>query len=274
MSSVYKYFPPDRKSFLEDFLIRFSPRVELNDTFECLPAFTLADLEKIAAHVRESIERRHNADDAPEDIREIANEIMEIKKKKALERYDSLDKVRSACYDIAGSNINSGLGILSLSRRWNSSLMWSHYTSSYSGFCVGFNSLHDYFKGDGSSLGNRSKLLSVRYSEKRVVVPPGDFTEEDIRDILLTKSKDWEYEQEERLISSLFLATQRKHKEPYPIDLFKLPSDAVTEIIVGSRMDSKILEFVKTASSALNVKLYQTKASEMTFDIDRIEIEI
>ena len=35
---LFKYLPPERKTFFTDFLLRFTQPSDLNDPFECLPA--------------------------------------------------------------------------------------------------------------------------------------------------------------------------------------------------------------------------------------------
>ena len=46
MSPVYKYLPPDRKTYLDDELLRFTQPGALNDPFECIPIVPKVDPEK------------------------------------------------------------------------------------------------------------------------------------------------------------------------------------------------------------------------------------
>jgi len=46
MSFIYKYIPPERKTYLSDSLLRFTPPSALNDPFECLPGITDEGVEE------------------------------------------------------------------------------------------------------------------------------------------------------------------------------------------------------------------------------------
>ena len=37
MNLYYKYLPPERLSYLDDELLRYTQPIDLNDPFECLP---------------------------------------------------------------------------------------------------------------------------------------------------------------------------------------------------------------------------------------------
>ena len=50
--------------------------------------------------------------------------------------------------------------------------MWSHYTKSHKGFCIGFDSNDEYFTNFLSSDREKSKtIMDVVYSDKRVKIP-------------------------------------------------------------------------------------------------------
>lgn len=274
MSSVYKYLPLDRIGFLTDSLIRFTPPADLNDPYECLPAFTESRLQDLSDSLKRRLDELLEPPSGSEESKAFARKVFEPMKKEALGKFDTFEKLMGLSYDAALKNINAGLGILSLSRRWNSALMWSHYTSSYTGFCIGFHRGHQYFNGFKSESGDRSRLMPVQYSDKRYYLPDTDLSDTDIDNILLAKSSDWDYEQEERMISVLHLATKRVEKSPYPIDLFEIPSDAISEIIVGSRASEELMEKARLAANRLNVKLYKTQTSISSYDVERVEIAL
>lgn len=204
--------------------------------------------------------------------RKIAKEELSKHKKRLVESFNTLDKMREHYYRVTNENINSRLGILSLSRRWNSALMWSHYTSSYAGYCVGFNRDHKFFEAYDTDRGDRSELLAVRYGQDRAILPGGKLSDDDVSNVLLRKSTDWSYEEEERLVAVLELSTKRIEASPYPYHLFEVPSDAISEIIVGQRSDPELIKKAKLAAKQLQVPLYKTKVSDSSFDVERFEI--
>jgi hypothetical protein len=228
----------------------------------------------LSASLINKIDKNFELPDGSEQEREIVRQIFEPMKQQALSKFDTFEKLMAISYEVALRGINSGIGILSLSGRWNSALMWSHYTYSYAGFCVGFNRSHDYFKGLESGTGNRSCLMPVKYCEDRFFLPDENLSDEDVDNILLTKSVDWDYEKEERMISVLHIANKRNEKSPYPVDLFEIPSEAISEIIVGGRASEELIEKARSRAQDLNVKLYKTRTSFASFDVEKVEIQV
>jgi hypothetical protein len=146
--------------------------------------------------------------------------------------------------------------------------MWSHYTKIYSGFCVGFDRKHRYFEGKKTDKGHMHELTAVNYSDSRIIIPEKK-SESDGFDVFLTKSCDWSYEEEERLLSTVSLADEKIEKKPYPIHLFKIPFEVIKEIIVGHKADDLTKKKAIEAATRLNVPCYVTKISRTTFDVER-----
>jgi len=271
MASIFKYLPPDRSSFLVDGLIRFTPPGALNDPYECLPALP-DDLEQLALiKLRQSIidDLKPSSIDDRNTRRAKAAQL-----KSAMKRLDSNLKknpgfFRDEFYRHTSSRLDNNLGILSLSRRWNSALMWSHYTSSYAGFCVGFNKDHLFFEGVPDTKGERFPLSAVRYSEHRTLIREQRLGHDESINVLLTKSIDWSYEEEERLVSFLDVADVTKKFAPFNVHLFKVPFQAIDELIVGHRASDEVREQIISASKRLGVPAYETKISSSSFDVEK-----
>lgn len=268
---VYKYLSPERIGFLSDGLVRFTPPGELNDPFECLPALpeNLARdaVKRIRQRIEESFEFQGGDD-------RNARRLKQTQCKRALANFDAKIKreptyFRDEFFKTSGDRINKGLGVLSLSSRWNSALMWSHYTSSYQGFCVGFDKEHDFFRGVPDKSGDRQPISAVVYSRERILIKGDKLDKGDPDRLLFTKSKDWEYEQEERMLAFFEFANKTIPQKPYPISLFKIPDDAIVEIIIGSRASKDLRDFVFEAADRLRAPVYETKVSDMSFDVER-----
>ena len=136
------------------------------------------------------------------------------------------------------------LGVLSLSERWDSLLMWSHYADSHRGFAIGLSTSHGFFaKRDPRNIlvpavgpmgqecyqYNRVPPLSkVFYTDqranlqRRTIVDVILTTGKEIYDYasFLLKGTDWSYEREWRLFRRLLnecdgdrLSVQRKGKK-------------------------------------------------------------
>lgn len=267
---VYKYMDSSRVSFLSDGLIRFSQPGALNDPYECLPAFPDDLLQRGTQMLRESLMSQHEikSGDSRNERR--------IKKEKIKSVSRAVDKLikenpaflRDQYVKLVNNHMNGGFGILSLSRRWNSALMWSHYTSAYTGFCVGFNTGHAFFEGVPDSKGEKLPLRAVLYSETRTQVQEDRDEEVAIKSVL-TKSLDWAYEEEERLIAFLSAAQEIKKCPPYDVYLYKVPFEAFSELVVGHRASNEIKKEVVSASKKLKIPVYETKISDVTFDVER-----
>lgn len=271
---VYKYMGQNRRKFLDNGLIRFTQPPALNDPYECLAAFP--DLSpdeqagRIMAGALEQIDLRES--DSGEVRQQKVSQIeLAYARLKAI-RLENPNFFRDLSDQVNGAKVNGQLGILSLSRRWNSALMWSHYTDSYKGFCVGFDRSHEFFTEvmNGGDL-QRTGLLPVRYDTLRTIVPQR-IEDADGLNIFLTKSIDWAYEEEDRLLALLKLADIKNDEKPHPVYLFKIPFQAISEIILGHNAPEDLRVDILAAGDRLGVPVYKTQISRLTFDIDRTPI--
>ena len=111
------------------------------------------------------------------------------------------------------------LGVVCLSEVDDSLLMWSHYADSHHGFCIEFE------RDEHNDLGNSEQCLPVVYQKEFPA-----FTLDEIEDkkatarILTTKSEEWAYEKEWRMITKK------------DISMIQLPGK-ITGVIFGSRME-------------------------------------
>jgi hypothetical protein len=173
------------------------------------------------------------------------------------------------------ANIDAKLGVLSLSRRWNSSLMWAHYTSSHTGFCVGFDRNHEFFQQT-----KRRKVTGeffcapVHYSSNRPSIEFRPVAPSDAFAFLLTKSSDWKYEEEERAITLLTLADKTLGVSPLPVALFRIPSDAIVEVIVGLRAPADLIERASAFCATQRIPLYRASISESAYDFERERVAV
>ncbi len=79
-------------------------------------------------------------------------------------------------------------GMLCFSRGWRNPLLWSHYADRHGGMVLGFDV-------------NDVSLKYVKYVTERPVFTNID--ERTVQDLLFTKFKDWQYEQETRVFTRL-----------------------------------------------------------------------
>ena len=135
--------------------------------------------------------------------------------------------------------------IYCLTPKSTSTLMWSHYAGKHHGICLEFSTANMLF----------SKAGEVRYLKEYPRWVPCDVNDQPgrVMELILTKSSDWCYEKEYRLISidpppsSSFL---QLHGE-----FFRLPDGALKSIIMGCEADHKnIAALVKELAPTLPIK--------------------
>ncbi len=265
---TYKYLPPERISYLEDELLRFTPPIELNDPFECIPSITIEDATLVfKAVLDERIEEVNNNQaltraERRAYLRQIAHD-----RKKNLYH---VERTKKYFYERAKEKLNSNIGIFSLSKRWDSTLMWSHYCNSHKGFCVGFDKQNEFFKG-GDSKGRNINIRDVIYSNDRIKVPVGKGKQIDF-DVMYVKSKDWAYEEEERVLAKFDLALRKIDAPPFHVYLFKVSHTIITEIIIGANASDELRKTVTDFCSKKEICCFQSVVSETKFDMMRLKI--
>ena len=218
---VYKYVTAKRINVLKDARIRFTQPAALNDPFEFLPCmkrFEEKHLRRLQTHIEEL--------GVPTDAQ-----------KAFLQHFVKANRVNLPFV------LSHAFAMLCVSKVADNLLMWSHYASSHTGFVIGFDRRHPFFAPGNMSLHG---LREVKYSRKRFVLPPEGFlglSEPEMQlaneQFLFTKSEDWKYEQEMRLVAMPTRADKTVATEREPILLFNFPKDAVYEVILGARMQQK-----------------------------------
>ncbi|MFG6244988.1 DUF2971 domain-containing protein [Vibrio diabolicus] len=272
MSYIYKYLPPERKSYLIDGLLRFTPPSDLNDPYECLPALPVELEQSTFNHVKKEILTPPTHRNGMSRIeRRLADKKYKKHAQKVMKEIN-MDPtfISKKFYADAKAKMDANIGILSLSRRWDSALMWSHYATSHSGICIGFNREHDFFKQGNDKNDNGNFIFKpVTYSEQRSLVPGSRLNKSQSISVLCTKSLDWQYEQEERAIALLSDATKTIKTEQLKLSLFNVPHESIAEIIIGMRVSEDIKKLAKELAKKLSVPLYKTQISRQSFDVER-----
>jgi len=141
----------------------------------------------------------------------------------------------------------------------DSTLMWSHYAANHSGICLEFDVDNPLFRN----------ARPVRYRSTYPEWALHDI-EENILELVLTKSMDWAYEREFRLIASQLTGPLKLHG-----DFLLLPSGALTCVIIGCEADDKavasIIKIVREHSESLPIKRAVRAPDRYKLIIERAE---
>jgi len=243
---LYKYFRPYKDGTIEGkivqdllarLLVRFTQPSQFNDPFDCLPRIRGYEnplyineiLQKEAAEFRKT---RHFDELSVEDRVRAEASLSDAVKQKVEEHSSNPGKVEDVLLASMNRRLSEAIGILCLSERPDSVLMWSHYADQHSGLAVGFDTDTDFFAKRHHEPPQIGELRKVTYSATRptVVVPYTD--ESPDVDIFFTKNCEWTYEREWRMLRFL----KDAHSQPKPaIYLFPIPPKSIREVIFGSR---------------------------------------
>jgi hypothetical protein len=138
-------------------------------------------------------------------------------------------------------------------------LLWSHYANAHEGFCLEFDASTDIFGG----------AFRVAYQDE---YPSLDIADDDdwalLKASILTKSSDWSYEEEYRLVSAepgndeLLSVSNKK---------FVFPPNLLTAVIFGAQMEAKDRkQLIKWADQGETSPTYR----EATLSATKYELEI
>jgi hypothetical protein len=245
-SSVYKYLLPDRAAgLLDKLLIRFSQASVLNDALEFKPLLkgmgTRADVE---AGVRERLKAKH-----PESLAQVASLLPPDKAEKLIaEVVSDYADVVEANYDRSVKEVyrrlDQNFGVLSLSEIPTSPLMWSHYADGGRGLLIEFDPQHPWFWTKRNDSDSFRHLRKVKYEER----VPAYFLNLPDDVALYSKSVEWSYEKEWRIIHNFNEATVITGKDAYDTDvlLFAVPPSCIRGVIIGYKATKDSVDQVKS----------------------------
>lgn len=168
------------------------------------------------------------------------------------------------CHDIAireiREELDKSIGILCLSKRNNSHLMWAHYANNYSGVVLEFDKEHEFFEG----------LMDVEYREKRLKINFDYFInrEKEIPlSALFVKPKVWEYENEVRIVRNLNALKKIKNSRgKLPIYLDDIPMECIKSVTLGERTPTREAKDIYNKIKNTNIELKLAAISMRGYD--------
>ena len=113
-----------------------------------------------------------------------------------------------------------------MSKNSSSLLMWSHYADRHKGAIIEFDASHEFFDGkfDVEYRGHRPIKDIGGYVDDETPIPIAE---------LCVKPKDWEYEDEVRVVRNSSDCKCVGEADGFPIYTRKLPTDCLKSVILG-----------------------------------------
>lgn len=235
----------------------FSDLGKMNDPFEgVLPFQDLSELsDQEIVNVNIDIQKYHNPN-MPSEIEEMLRahfdkSVASIRENRQDENF--LKKIQSLATEMVYNNF----GILSLSCNPLNYLMWSHYSNSHTGFCIGFD-LHKLTKYITPAI-----PAVINYADQKPIFKVGDFGSEYVTKYLGTKGMLWGYEEEVRIIKREVINSSLIYG-----------ADAIHSLFLGYKItesyQKEVLDFIN--SSNLRCPVYKVQPSRSHYRLEGVKI--
>jgi hypothetical protein len=176
---------------------------------------------------------------------------------------NELPQLQNEYNSLYSQGVDNFYGVLSLSERWDSILMWSHYGDFHKGYCVGFR--EEKLRNSIFATGGR-----VMYPKDNKFPEISPLEQDEAKVMVIqthAKSTEWSYEKEYRLAKLFYpkIATTADRIQ-------KIPDNFFAEIIIGINASPQTkAELIQIARSK-NIKIYQIAKIPFKFELTRIEL--
>ncbi|WP_346308727.1 DUF2971 domain-containing protein [Limnohabitans sp.] len=295
---LYKYMSANRITFFDDWLIRFTQPIALNDPFEMRPHIagygTPEEVHEIATRRWEEHVRKQYAAIVRKSIGQ--GEPMKFDTFRADMEHTRASQIENALLQAPGHNavmaekinelVNKSIGVLSLCEHYDSLLMWPHYGDNHRGFVIELDASSSFFhrtappehvnadkEESASFTAEYGRLRPIQYLTDRpsAVVTGLSF------DTLLVKGEDWEYEGEWRMLMPLEYAdlNNLSLQQGLPVCLFAVPPSSVKAILLGCNSSKELLDQVlklRANPETQHIRIAKAHVDQKHFRLNFVEV--
>lgn len=281
-SRIFKYVGPERIDVIKCLKIRFTQPSCCNDPFEAQTCIDGLEDETLLRDQMERTDRQHYRTYVLRYGAK-ASSFETFKKRFGLD-YDAAVKAVRA--DSSGTRQRAAeatrtfwdsLGLLSLTATENNLLMWAHYTDGHKGMVLEFNPEHPFLNPPDCEHPNPSeKEQDIQFGEMTPVgyssIRPRRRLGESFRIIdFFTKSPDWNYEQEWRVIRPLAESDFQKPTPEGTVHLFAVPPECIKRVVMGCCMEPKTrTELLNAIAANPNLRHIQIEKAKLDLDVFRL----
>ena len=150
----------------------------------------------------------------------------------------STEKIKETYENLVLPNLLDTFGIACFTKNCDNSLMWSHYTYSHKGICIGFDIMKLYLSLSALRP-KKLALIEVEYTERFDSIDYFQHKDKAIHHWVGTKSSLWSYEEEVRILFTDL--TFNHHKKM----LFEFDKRAISQIILGINVEANDEKWIK-----------------------------
>ena len=260
---VYKYRnwvdDTHKNVLLRNELFFSSPR-DFNDPFDCrIPLnFSLLDSEeKLSQYLSYGRQRREaETTMSKEDLDDMMSKF-------ELRLRTERDKTQEFYNSLYFEGVDNHYGVLSLTEKWNSILMWSHYGDCHRGYCVGF--WQEKFRKSGVVNGGVA-IYPEDNSFPGISPIDQNETKSTIQQVH-TKSNEWKYESEFRLYKMFYPETATVDARIHIVS-----DDYFAEINIGLSASVETQNALIEIAKAKNIPVYRLSKVLFKFEVAREQI--
>ena len=264
--SLYKYVAPERIDILRNGFIRFAQRSALNDPLEISPIFR--DVEHIIPLISDPRYAGKQIEMKATLLGAEAEPYI-VKLGRGAEERERFVAHMRFLVDQVCATMGEAIGVLSLTERPDNVLMWAHYAQQHQGLVIQFDETHAFFNNRDAA--GWSQVNKIAYSDERPL--RASMVDLSIQEVFFTKGRDWEYEQEWRLLRLLSDCHKNFSTPAGTVHLFYVPADCITGVILGCRMikedRDELLSLFASDERYHHVKTYQIE-----IDPDKYQLNI
>lgn len=241
---VYRYQAPKKRNIqnVEANLLWLSHPSRFNDPFDCAEAMIYSRPAEVKSDI--FYDAFLNFNDV--QMMEFAQDLV------AAERSaENPDLVLPKNVYFHGQ-LSAANGVTCFSELSNHLLMWSHYADSHRGFCLEFSTDYPPF---------REQLFQVSYETRMPTVVPSerDFGKLfDLRGFILIKAREWQYEKEWRIVSSLSNTT------------IAYPPEALKRILIGAKATTRTVNALRRSVEGRPVIIVRLQLSDNRFRLEEV----
>ncbi len=251
MATVFKYCDAHSVETLQNLELKVTPPNQFNDPFEFTPHVIcsspnrrLKNLFKDKRELNEMFmeQKKNGFTGTARDFRKQLREVRPTLVAALAPKMPEVDADLQANYLDSISGLH---GVLYMSARRDSILMWGHYCDKHRGMVIGLDSSWELFRG-------LKGLRHVKYVRDRVVwdpsCAPGGLKERAFMEqLIFWKNDDWKYEDELRQLFTLRGLPRRPLNNGTTGYFLPIPPSVLISVSLGARCPSEMERKVRSA---------------------------